>query len=70
MSRTGSRVVLDKGLTNVFVRHCHPTCWPHLLHHLEHSYDAAYFASKLGLETWGVDISPSAVDAAKMVSRW
>ena len=29
-------------------------------------YDAAYFA-RLGLETWGVDISPTAVDAAKIV---
>ena len=29
-------------------------------------YDAAYFA-RLGLESWGVDISPNAVDAAKMV---
>ena len=29
-------------------------------------YDAAYFA-RLGLESWGVDISPTAVEAAEKV---
>lgn len=31
-------------------------------------YDAAYFASRLGLEAWGVDISSAAIEAAKAVS--
>lgn len=32
------------------------------------SYDAAYFA-RLGLDTWGIDIATTAVEAAKAVSR-